>query len=217
MRTLTIISLISLTASIASAQEAAAEPSAAAYASPLSVGARSDDGGGAYRFGKAVQHHGFYAAPTFGVTALDGAVAPVVGMRAVWIADHTFGVGMAFNATSNQVDEELDYPGRVFGGYGGLLLQYIVGQDHAVHGSVDATLGGALVCRQTEESLEDGCDGAGFFMVEPMANIEFDLFKAMRLSLGAGYRLAAGDGQNGVTHKDASGVVGKAALEFGRF
>lgn len=171
------------------------------------------------RRGRLVQHHGFYAAPSFGVTSLDGDVAPVVGVRAAWLANHSFGLGFAFNATANQVDEKADYKGRALGGYGGLLLQYVIGAGHLVHGSVDSTVGGGVMCLQTGDTVgdEDECHGHGFFVVEPMANLEIDVARFFRIGLGGGYRVAVASDASQLSSADLSGFVGKTTLQFGSF
>jgi hypothetical protein len=216
MPKLSIIALILFTASGAFAQEGASSLRVALF-STAPVLARFDEPDDVPRRNRLVHHHGFYAAPTFGVTNLDGGVAPMVGIRAAWLANHAIGVGLAFNALANQVNQPLDYKGRALGGYGGLLLQHIFGESHVVHGSVDTTIGGGVMCRQTGKADGDDCVGKGFFALEPMANLEIDVFSAMRLSLGAGYRLAIARAGDELSSGDISGFVGKAALEFGRF
>lgn len=171
------------------------------------------------RRGRLIDHHGYYAAPNFGVTSFDGSFAPVIGMRAAWLANHSYGVGVAFNALGNEVDEKIDYKGRALGIYGGLLLQYVIGSTHVVHGFVDTVVGGGLSCRFTgdNEGDEDECHGHGFFLLEPSANVEFNVASFMRLSLGAGYRMAVASSSNEMSNADLSGFVGKTSLHFGRF
>lgn len=169
--------------------------------------------------GRLIEHHGYYAAPSFGVTTFDGDVAPVLGMRGAWVANHSFALGGAFNLVTNELDEKIDYKGRALGAFGGMLLQYIIGASHAVHGSVETTVGGGWSCRFTGDTVgdEDECHGRGFFMVEPMANLEFNVAKFMRLSLGAGYRVGIAGHSNEFSNSELSGFVGRTNLQFGRF
>ncbi len=213
MPKLIAIALILLGTSSALAQESAGSLRAAFF-STAPVLARIDEGGDATRTGGLIQHHGFYAAPTFGVTRLDGSAAGMVGVRAAWLANHTVGVGVAFNALANQLG---DARGRALGGYGGLLLQHVFGQGRVVHGSVDATVGAGAACRQADGAHGDDCLSKSFFVFEPLANLELDLVRAMRLSLGAGYRLAIAGEKGNLSSADLSGFVAKAALEFGVF
>jgi hypothetical protein len=171
--------------------------------------------------GRLVHHHGYYVAPTVGVTTLDGEVAPLIGIRAAWLANRSFGLGFAFNGTLNQLDEKLHYKGRAIGFYGGLLTQYVIASNHVVHGFIDTTIGGGQTCRQTGavdgDPDKDDCHGKGFFLVEPMANLEINVARFLRVSLGAGYRVAVASNANELSSSQISGFVGKTSLEFGRF
>lgn len=200
------------------AQDAQVGPLAATALS-FSAGAAQRDDLDVPRRGRLVKHHGFYAAPSFGVTTLDDQVAPVVGMRAAWLANRTLGLGFAFNALANQLDEPLDHKGRALGGYGGLLIQYVIGSTHLLHGFIDTTVGGGLMCVQTgdPDGDADECRGHGFFALEPSANLEINVASFMRISLGAGYRLGLAGDSSELSNADLSGFVGKTALQFGRF
>ena len=155
------------------------------------------------------------------MTQLDGELAPLLGIRAAWLANRTFGLGFAFNGTLNQTDEKLHYKGRAISTYGGLLLQYVFASNHVVHGFIDTTVGGGLSCRQTGaiagDPEKDDCRGRGFFAIEPMANLEINVARFMRVSLGAGYRSAVANDRNELSSHDISGFVGKTSLEFGDF
>jgi hypothetical protein len=199
--------------------ESAAQLSVAAL-SASSVTPRRDDLD-VPRRGRLVHHHGYYLAPTVGVTTLDGELAPLIGMRAAWLANRSFGLGFSVNGTINQLDEKLHYKGRALSVYGGLLVQYVLGESHILHGFIDTTIGGGQSCRQTGvidgDPGKDDCHGKGFFMFEPMANLEINVARFMRVSLGAGYRVAVASNANELSSAQISGFVGKTALEFGSF
>jgi hypothetical protein len=184
--------------------------------SSLSGAERSDDAEVFHR-GRLVKHHGFYGAPTFGVTMLNDQAAPMIGMRSAWIANYNFGVGFTFNALANHVTEGAQYRGRALGGYGGLLLEYLIAPQRRVHGVIDTTIGGGVMCQQTGETGDDDCKGHAFVAIEPTANLELNVFKAMRVRVGAGYRAALGTSGSTLSNRELGGVVGRAALEFGKF
>jgi hypothetical protein len=216
MTKLSIISALLLISSSALAEDSAATSLSAAFFSTAPSVGQVDDVD-VPRRGRLVEHHGFYLAPTFGVTTLNHDVAPMLGVRGAWLANNTFGVGFSFNALANQTDEKLHYKGRALSGYGGLLLQYLIGADHVVHGSIDTMIGGGVACLQTGDQHEDDCHGRRFFALEPMANLEISVFSGMRISLGAGYRLAVAPSDSKLTSSEIGGFVSKAALQFGRF
>jgi hypothetical protein len=215
MTKLSIISALLLLSSGALAQDSGANLAPVSFST--ASGTSYVDDADVPRRGRLVEHHGFYAAPTFGVTNLDHEVAPTVGMRSAWLANHTFGLGFALNAVANQLDEKANHKGRALGVYGGLLLQYVIGHGHRVHGSVDTTVGGGVMCQQTGSSGKDDCVGRRFFALEPMANLEIDVFSAMRVSVGAGYRLAIAGSDSTLSDAALRGFVSRAALEFGKF
>lgn len=217
MTKLAIFAALLLASSSALAQDGSAHATlpAASFTSMASV-TRVDDAD-VPRRGRLIEHHGYYGAPTLGVTILDDQAAPVVGARTAWIANRTWGLGMAVNAMGNELDEEAHYAGRSFGVYGGVLLQYIIGSTHRVHGFVDTTVGGGVICQQNGSSGDDDCVGRSFFAVEPMANLEINLLSMMRLAVGAGYRVAAASDDSPLSSQELSGFVSKAALQFGKF
>ncbi len=208
------------TSALADAHGASAAQASAAALSATSAAPARDDLD-VPRRGRLVHHHGYYVAPTVGVTTLDGEFAPLIGVRAAWLANRSFGLGFSFNGTLNQLDEKLHYKGRAIGFYGGLLTQYVIGSNHILHGFIDTTIGGGQTCRQTGvvdgEPGKDDCHGKGFFMVEPMANLEINVARFLRVSLGAGYRVAVASNANELSSSQISGFVGKTSLEFGQF
>jgi hypothetical protein len=217
MTKLSIISALLLVSSSALAQDGAASNLSAAFFSTAPSLTQVDDADVPHH-GQLIRHHGFYAAPMVGVTTLNHELAAVAGMRGAWLANDTVGVGFAFNAMANEVDEKAHFKGRAFGGYGGLLLQYLVAADQVVHGSFDTTIGGGFICQQTGNvEQRDDCVGHGFFALEPMANMEINVFSAMRISLGAGYRLAIAGNDSPLKSMEIGGFVSKAALQFGKF
>lgn len=190
--------------------------------SAVSAAPEGDDLGPAPGRGRLIQHHGFYVAPAVGVTTLNDDVAPLIAMRAAWLANRSFGVGLAVNAVANEFDEKLHYKGRALSAYGGLLLQYVIGSTRLLHGFIETTVGGGRACLQTGiEGSDTGKDDCGprhgFFMLEPMANLEINVSSFMRVSLGVGYRVAAAGSASEISSKNLGGFVSKTALEFGRF
>jgi hypothetical protein len=165
-----------------------------------------------------VQHSGWYVAPTFGTTAIDGRYGFAGGLRAAWLINHQFGIGLAgtgFEAPSASGSSER----RVEGGYGGLLLQYIVGSNRVVHGFVDATIGGGAVCPKSPTWGRSDCENEAitFFMIEPTANVEINVASFMRVDVGAGYRFAAASSDDTLSNRDLSGLVARTNLVFGQF
>jgi hypothetical protein len=214
---LAIISALLLATSSAVAEDVSTHATLPAASLSMVTSTTRVDDADVPRRDRLIEHHGFYGAPTLGVTMLDGQAAPLIGMRTAWLANRTWGLGMAVNAMGNELDEELHYVGRGFGVYGGLLLQYVVGSSHRVHGFVDTTFGGGVICQQNGSSGTDDCVGRSFLALEPTANLEINIFSAMRVAIGVGYRVAVASEDSPLSSHDLSGVVSKAALQFGKF
>jgi hypothetical protein len=166
-----------------------------------------------------LKQSGWYIAPNFGATTLDGHLSSLVGLRGGWLINRQFGIGLAGNAfgwDSAQIDSPRPNT-RVDGGYGGLLLQYVIASDKLVHGTIDATIGGGALCANAVENRRECKDAVTFFVFEPTANVELNVTSFMRVALGGGYRFAPVDDRSGPYKPAMSGFVTRASLEFGQF
>jgi hypothetical protein len=170
-----------------------------------------------------LRHSGWYVAPSFGATGIDGHAGYLTGLRGAWVLNRTFGIGFAGSGFGWDVyhSDALTSPDRrIAGGYGGLLLQYTLAADQLVHGFFDTTIGGGAACYDLHDANRwDSCSSAtAFFAFEPSANVEVNVTKFMRVAVGAGYRLALTDTMDkGLTSSDLSGLVARTNLEFGQF
>ena len=101
---------------------------------------------------------------------------------------------------------------RNLGTYGGLLLQYIWRSDQLVHGTVESTIGDGRWCAA-------GTGGAcsHFLVFEPVASVEINLAKHVRLASGVGYRFAVAGSGEGSSGRDLSGLAIHSSLIFGSF
>ncbi len=166
-----------------------------------------------------LRHNGWYVAPSFGATTLDGGLTPLVGLRGAWLINRQFGIGLtgsAFGWDNTHIDTPA--PGtRMDGGYGGLLLQYIIASDRIVHGSIDATIGGGGLCFDPTTGRRECNDKVVFYVFEPTANVEVNITSWMRASLGAGYRFASVDDGRSQFKPEMGGFVTRTNIQFGQF
>jgi hypothetical protein len=166
-----------------------------------------------------LRHNGWYIAPSFGATTLDGHYSSLVGLRGAWLINRQFGIGLAGNAFGWDTTH-IDTPRantRVDGGYGGLLLQYIVASDKLVHGSVDTTIGGGALCYDAVSNRRDCNDAVTFFVFEPTANVELNVTSFMRVAVGGGYRFTADGDTSTAYNPQLSGFVARTSVQFGQF
>jgi hypothetical protein len=155
---------------------------------------------------------------------IQGGAVVMGGVRGAWVMNRTFGLGFAGNALgANEVAFEgagSEGTRRMRGGYGGLLLQYNIGEGRLLHGYVDTTLGGGALVYDSAASRAGGPvrDTRGFFSAEPTVNVELNVSSFMRVAIGAGYRFALTEvGKGGPSGGDLAGPVARMNLEFGRF
>lgn len=143
--------------------------------------------------------HGGYGALTFGYTTIDGESALLMGGRGGWLINHHFTLGLAgygfFNNLEQQSDE-LEYKDyMVAGGYGGLFLEAIIAPNYPVHLAIPLVIGAGGVSAYdpsywdyNSSSYYYDYNTSAFFVIEPGLEVELNIVKFFRLSLGANYR-----------------------------
>lgn len=147
--------------------------------------------------------HGGYAALAFGYTEIDSKSAMHIGGRAAWVINHTFALGFAGKGFFNNLDKpypvtNADY--TVAGGYGGMFFQPILFPKHPVHISFPILIGaGGVTVNPTDNRNRYHWDYDydydnypydydWFFVIEPGVDVEFNLLRYLRMSVGASYR-----------------------------
>lgn len=172
--------------------------------------------------------HGGYGAVVVKFTSVNDDLGVLVGGRGGWIINHTFsiggaGYGLVNNVRANSVgpfgQEFVDF------GYGGLDLEFIANSDDLVHFSVHTLIGGGAAGFRYgfgDDNWDwDSSDGNhrfdAFFVIEPGVNIDLNIIKWFRVSLGAGYRHVSGLSSGVTTNADISGPSGTLTFRFGKF
>lgn len=175
-------------------------------------------------FKKDRTKHGGYFGLGFKHAKVDDDNAIFIGAKGGWIFDHKVVIGFAgygflsdlhFNADHNDVSTNLA------GGYGGFMLEYIILPHAPVHVSIPLVLGaGGIAHTNNWNNLNWAgypTKADAFFVIEPGVEVEFNLIKFIRLSLGVSYR-ATTDIQLEDTDKNAlNGLSTGIALKFGKF
>jgi len=159
---------------------------------------------------------GWFVAPTFASSGLDGALAYSPGLRGGVYLNRHLAIGVAMNGLATEDSHIGDHEVRDVGTYGGLLLQYVVQSNRLVHASVESTLGSGRWCVYADDNA-DGCQGRNFLVFEPVANLEINVAKHLRVATGVGYRFAVAGSGEGPTGRDMSSLVARTSLVFGSF
>ena len=145
--------------------------------------------------------HGGYASFGFGYSTINNQEALLAHFKAAWLIDHNFGIGVAGSSFINNLDKAIgtgDY--YLTGGYGGLYLEKIVFPKLPVHVSFPVLLGAggiAVLPNTFWYDINYDVNYATneydvFFVVEPGVELEFNLVKFFRISMGASYRFTNG-------------------------
>ncbi len=155
-----------------------------------------DRNNGEYRTifgGNGIKSHGGYGAVTTGYSRIADRDAILIGGHGAWLIDHRIGIGISGTGfmTERKYDTELDSRYMLAGGYGGLRLEYIILPNSPVHLSIPITIGAGGVGYSRSESdfeIDGSLDSSAFFVFEPAVELEFNLIRLMRMSIGASYR-----------------------------
>jgi len=155
-------------------------------------------------FAKSNGHinHGGYAAITIGYAEIDKRAALEIGGRLAWLINHQFAFGFAGKSFFNDIDNASTDPANDYylaGGYGGLFFQPIIFPKAPVHVSFPIILGvGGIALYPNEPNNNyhweedyyhsDSYDSDVFLVFEPGVDVEFNMLRYMRMSLGVSYR-----------------------------
>lgn len=162
---------------------------------------------------------------------IDGNQVFESGGRLAWIINHSFafgvaGYGFAHNIVSDTHSEvpQLD----LAGGYGGLLLEPIIFSKEMVHFSIPVVFGvggaGSNYVEsgydyQTDTYRTEGDFGEtdAFFIIRPGIELEVNLSRFFRVSLGGYYHHALGFELEDVSKNALNGFTGGVSFKFGWF
>jgi hypothetical protein len=148
-----------------------------------------------------------------------------LGMRIGCVVDHWFGMGIAGYGT---VQESLynpilqgDY--SLHGGYGGIYFEPILFPTFPAHVSFPVLIGGGgLKYEIYQENSQTAWEGDAirsnpYWVVEPGAELELNVFKHFRLSFGAHYRITSPIDLEYRENDPINGFSGSISLKFGAF
>ena len=186
--------------------------------------------------------HGGYGAVLLNYSQIDGKDAFLAGMRGMWLINHSVGIGIGGYGFVNDLKFEQHSIGGnpseyyLAGGYGGLVIEPIIGAKHPVHISVPVLIGAGGVAyirdywrtyhHNPDEYSYYTEDASAYFVLQPGVELEFNMVKFLRIGLGVYYRytsninLKAWDENEGA-YKDISpdlkGFSFGLSLKFGKF
>ncbi len=175
--------------------------------------------------------HGGYGGLSINYSRIDGEDAVLVGARGAWVINHGIAIGIAGYGFANELEYEKTingYPDKYIlaGGYGGLLIEPIIGAFKPVHISVPILIGGGGVSYLDPywATYDNSClpkpyyeYSDAFFVFEPGVEIELNMVKFMRLAFGGYYRFTSGLDIEGSKSNMMNGFSTGITLKFGKF
>ncbi|WP_066631111.1 hypothetical protein [Labilibacter marinus] len=147
---------------------------------------------------ESVRSNGGYGGLMVNYSNIANRDAILMGAKGGWVINHAFTLGLGGYGfiTEPKHDVSLNKDYEFAGGYGGLLLEPIIGAKHPVHLSFPILIGAGGVAYTTtnfdydnnynyEDTYEDS---DAFFVLEPGVELEFNVVKFMRFALSCSYR-----------------------------
>jgi hypothetical protein len=170
---------------------------------------------------------GGYCAFTSGYSVIDDKHAVLFGGRFGWLASHAIGIGLGATGFINEFHYEPSLDKDVFlaGGYGGLYVEPIVFPRSPIHVSFPVLLGAGGISYVSKESDMNNNliqDSEAFLLIEPAAELELNLTRFFRLSMGVSYRFPTSFdvGLTGTPKASAESIKGMSyivSMKFGKF
>jgi len=175
--------------------------------------------------------HGGWGALTFGYSKVNDKDTYLMGARGGWLIDHHFTIGLAGNgiiSDKEYYELDLEDPTKGFnlaGGYGGLFFEAIIAPNSPVHVTIPVIIGAGGISYIENSSWNDYnnnyepyiLDSDAFFVFEPGLEIELNLVRFMRLSVGGSYRYTSKVDMVGTSETMLRGFNGYFGLKFGAF
>ena len=119
-----------------------------------------------------------------------------------------------------------DTPKRLtlYGGYGGIVVGGTILGKEVVHISLPVTLGAGNLDVSDDDFFDQGLgdtqftvENSTFFVVEPAAQLEFNITSYLRIGAGVSYRWVTGLELTNISDQDMTDFTGVLSVRVGRF
>ncbi|MGQ9664708.1 MAG: hypothetical protein ACUVQ3_04725 [bacterium] len=161
---------------------------------------------------------GLFGGVVIKFSELNDKFACLIGGRGAFVFNHFFAIGGGGYGLANPITVHTHYPLREYDmefGYGGLIVEFILGSRRLIHFGVHTLIGGGSLCYRNDY-YEPWYDD-GFFVLEPGAELTLNVTKCLRIDLGGSYRYIHGADLDGVSDKTLSNGACHITFKFGRF
>jgi hypothetical protein len=177
-----------------------------------------------------VSSNGIYGGLSLGYSEIDQRHAIIVGARGAWIINHSLGIGLSGKVFANEYEYDAleGEDVNLQGGYGGFLIEPILGGQQRIHLSVPILIGAGGIVHADEydhdryyddyHSHRDYInDSEAFFVLEPGVELELNMLRFFRISLGGYYRYTSQIDLYDTPSDVLNGFSYEIAFKFGKF
>ncbi|PZX19147.1 hypothetical protein LX69_00814 [Breznakibacter xylanolyticus] len=157
---------------------------------------------------------GGYGALNVGYTKINKLDAVQIGGRGMVVLNHSLALGLGGNGVISRpvYDVNLKEDFEFAGGYGGFIIEPILGSMQPIHVSFPILIGGGGIGYlkhwgdyEDDHNYENyDEDSYAFFVFEPGVELEFNVVKFMRFAINGSYRLTSDIDLNYKKTRDAS-------------
>lgn len=178
---------------------------------------------------KGERSKGAYLSFDYRLMQLENNGAFINGITIGSIIDHKVVIGFSGRAFEQQptFDSKLKENYAFKGGYGGLYIQPIIGTKYPVHLTVPILLGGGGMAYMQKNNINEDSnfeDIEGFFIANSGLEVEINLVKFLRITLGAYYQYTSSidmlyyiDNKPIVEPNFFNGLSYGVSIKFGKF
>lgn len=173
------------------------------------------------------QEIGGYGAIGAGYTTIDDKDAIVINARGGVILSHWFALGLTGTGFMNEysMNTQLNEKVSLVGGYGGFFVEPIIFPKSGVHVSFPITAGIGGISYTTFKDDEENDwetennshEGQSYLLIEPGVEVEFNLFKFMRMSVFGTYRYTSDLDLEYTSATALNGISAGLVFKFGKF
>jgi len=164
-----------------------------------------------------------FGGPLMTFTTIDGQFAHMMGGGGGIILNDQVIFGGFGSGVTNRIDAvrtvdgvELYTDQEVDLGFGGLWFGYIIKGNAPIHPVIHTQIGwGSIELKDKDDYIAHSTDP--IFVLNPIVELEMNITRFFRLSVGGNYRLGFGVGTRGFSDSDISGPGGFLAFKFGWF
>lgn len=177
-----------------------------------------------------VSSNGIYGGLSMGYSEIDNRHAFMLGARGAWIINHSLAVGLGGKVFANEYEYNVleGEDVNLQGGYGGFLIEPILGGQQRIHLAVPILIGAGGIVHADEYhhdryyddyySHRDYInDSEAFFVLEPGVELELNLLRFFRVSLGGYYRYTSQIDLYDTPSDVLNGFSYEIAFKFGKF